>query len=155
MAEIGSSVSVLTLFAIAFFAGLAIQPIVPIAIGASGTLLIVILAVSGMLLIAGAVLAVLAERIFRQENLTANSKEACSELVTWGPYRFSRNPLYLGQFLGTLGIAGLFTNVWQVILLLSVLFYVNFVVVPAEERQLEENFGNAYRQYRAKVRRWI
>jgi protein-S-isoprenylcysteine O-methyltransferase Ste14 len=81
--------------------------------------------------------------------------EVSSRLVTWGPYRFSRNPMYVGLSLLDLGEAGLLRQAWPVLFLPFVVAYVNWVVIPVEERMLGEVFGDAYEHYRRRVRRWM
>jgi len=63
--------------------------------------------------------------------------------------------MYLGLFLFFVGLSAIAVSMWSVLLLLLVLSYVNWVVVPVEERQLEKLFGHAYQNYRRNVRRWI
>jgi protein-S-isoprenylcysteine O-methyltransferase Ste14 len=74
--------------------------------------------------------------------------------VTKGPYRISRNPIYLSAALGYLGI-GIACASW-VLLLCAVLWIVFFnLAIPAEERSLIEQYGDAYRNYMKKTPRWI
>jgi protein-S-isoprenylcysteine O-methyltransferase Ste14 len=81
--------------------------------------------------------------------------EAHSALVTSGPFRFSRNPMYLGLLVIGVG-AALVAGTWLMWLVPVLLFMLdNFVIVPFEERSMERTFGDAYRAYRARVRRWI
>lgn len=76
-------------------------------------------------------------------------------LVTGGPFRFSRNPLYLSLITLYLGIT-LFCNVtWALIILAPVLAFVHWRIVLREEKYLEAKFGDAYRDYKTRVRRWI
>lgn len=76
-------------------------------------------------------------------------------LVRDGPYRYSRNPIYLAIALLYLGINLLLSNLWGVILLPLWLAIVNRGVILPEERYLDERFGEAYRAYRKRVRRWL
>jgi protein-S-isoprenylcysteine O-methyltransferase Ste14 len=81
--------------------------------------------------------------------------EAHSTLVTRGPFRFSRNPMYLGLLVIGLG-AALVAGTWLMWIVPVLLFVLdNFVIVPFEERSMERAFGDAYRAYQASVRRWI
>jgi len=76
-------------------------------------------------------------------------------LVIEGPYRFTRNPMYLGLALLTIAL-GLFLNTWWVIILLvPALVVVQRFVIAREERYLHRRFGAAYDAYRCQVRRWI
>ncbi len=78
-----------------------------------------------------------------------------SSLVLSGPYRWTRNPMYLAMLLVYLGIALLFDVLWALLLSPVVVLLVGRMVIAREERYLEGKFGDEYRQYRAQVRRWI
>jgi protein-S-isoprenylcysteine O-methyltransferase Ste14 len=105
--------------------------------------------------VAGAIIAGWGWLIFRKQRTTTVPGKASSRLVTWGPYRFSRNPMYLGLVIAYLGEAGILKQLWPVILLPLVILYVNFIVIPLEESRLKEVFQEEYEQYRERVRRWI
>jgi len=76
-------------------------------------------------------------------------------IVEAGPYRFTRNPVYLGMFLGLIGLAIAFDNLWLLIMLVPFALLIRYGVVPREEAYLERKFGNVYRGYRSRVRRWL
>ena len=76
-------------------------------------------------------------------------------IVESGPYRFTRNPIYLGMFLGLIGLAIAFDNLWLLIMLVPFALLIRYGVVPREEAYLERKFGNVYRGYRSRVRRWL
>jgi len=76
-------------------------------------------------------------------------------LITGGIYRFSRNPIYLALALLYAGIAVALASIWALTLLIPVLLVMEFGVVRREERYLEAKFGETYRSYRTRVRRWI
>jgi protein-S-isoprenylcysteine O-methyltransferase Ste14 len=81
--------------------------------------------------------------------------EAHSALVTNGPFRFSRNPMYLGLLVIGIG-AALVAGTWLMWLVPVLLFVLdNFVIIPFEEHSMERTFGDAYRAYGSRVRRWI
>ena len=84
-----------------------------------------------------------------------NPFQPTTALVTTGPFRFSRNPLYVGLTLAYLGGALLTNSVWVLALLVPVLLVMHYGVVHREERYLEAKFGDAYRAYRARVRRYL
>ena len=92
---------------------------------------------------------------FRRARTTTVPGQASSQLVTWGPYRFTRNPMYVGLVVAYLGEAGILRQFWPVVLLPLVGAYVNWTVIPVEEAKLKEVFGADYDRYRARVRRWI
>jgi len=76
-------------------------------------------------------------------------------IVEAGPYRFTRNPVYLGMFLGLIGLAIAFENLWLLMMLVAFALVIRYGVVPREEAYLERKFGNVYRGYRSRVRRWL
>jgi len=77
------------------------------------------------------------------------------ELVTYGPYAATRNPMYVGMVTATLGVALLVGA--PLLYAAPVLLFLldNFVVIPFEEAKMERQFGDTYRAYKARVRRWI
>ena len=76
-------------------------------------------------------------------------------LASDGPFRFTRNPLYIAVTGLYLGIALLVNALWPLVLLIPVLAVLRWGVVGREERYLEAKFGEPYRAYKARVRRWI
>jgi protein-S-isoprenylcysteine O-methyltransferase Ste14 len=76
-------------------------------------------------------------------------------IVASGPYRFTRNPIYLGMFLGLIGLAIAFDNLWLLLMLVPFALVIRYGVVVREEDYLERKFGDAYRGYRSRVRRWL
>ena len=76
-------------------------------------------------------------------------------LVTNGPYRRFRNPIYLADCLILLGIAEVTKNVWFVVAAVVFGVLVTWLAILPEERYLERRFGRAYLDYKAKSRRWI
>ncbi|MEE8275698.1 MAG: isoprenylcysteine carboxylmethyltransferase family protein [Alphaproteobacteria bacterium] len=78
-----------------------------------------------------------------------------STLVTDGPYRVSRNPIYIALSLVHIGIAVAVDSPWMLAMLIPALAVVRIGVIAREERYLEASFGDDYRRYRASVRRWL
>ena|ERR1700730_2215345 len=78
-----------------------------------------------------------------------------TSIVETGPYRFTRNPIYLSMFLGLVGLAMAFDSLWLLVMLVPFSLIIRYGVVAREEAYLERKFGDAYRQYRARVRRWL
>lgn len=76
-------------------------------------------------------------------------------IVTDGPYRLTRNPIYVSMVLGFVGVAVTVDSLWLYALVVPFMAVIHFGVVRREERYLEDKFGDAYRRYRASVRRWI
>jgi protein-S-isoprenylcysteine O-methyltransferase Ste14 len=76
-------------------------------------------------------------------------------IVEIGPYRFTRNPIYLGMVLGLIGLAIAFNSLWLLMTLVPFALAIRYGVITREEAYLERKFGDVYRRYRARVRRWI
>lgn len=76
-------------------------------------------------------------------------------IVASGPFRFTRNPIYLGMFTGLAGLAVAFDTLWLLATLMVFYLVIRFGVVPREEAYLARKFGGDYLAYRAHVRRWL
>jgi len=76
-------------------------------------------------------------------------------IVTDGPYKLTRNPIYVSIALGFAGIAVTVDSLWLMALVVPFMAVIQVGVVKREERYLENKFGDAYGSYRASVRRWI
>lgn len=76
-------------------------------------------------------------------------------MVESGPYRFTRNPIYMGMFGGLIGLGIAFDNPWLLAMLAPFALVIRYGVVAREEAYLERLFGEAYRGYRQRVRRWL
>ncbi len=94
-------------------------------------------------------------RLFRRAGTTVPTNQPTSALVSRGPYRFSRNPIYLSMSLLHAGIAITADNIWMLGLLAPVLLIVNYGVIVREEAYLERAFGDEYRAYKTRARRWL
>jgi protein-S-isoprenylcysteine O-methyltransferase Ste14 len=76
-------------------------------------------------------------------------------IVERGPYRFTRNPIYLGMFLALIGLTVALDNFWLLAMLVLFAIVIRYGVVAREEAYLERKFGDVYRSYRSRVRRWL
>src|SRR5262249_23694646 len=74
-------------------------------------------------------------------------------VVRSGPYRFTRNPVYLGMFLGQIGLAIAFDNLWLLVTLVPFALIIRYGVVAREEVYLGRKFSDVYRGYCSRVRR--
>lgn len=81
--------------------------------------------------------------------------DAASVLVSAGVYRFTRNPMYLGMLLVLLGWAVYLSSLPAMVLLPAFVLYLNRFQIAPEERALAARFGDAYEDYRRRVRRWL
>jgi protein-S-isoprenylcysteine O-methyltransferase Ste14 len=78
-----------------------------------------------------------------------------TRIVAHGPYRFTRNPMYVGFALITLGLASLVDSVWLLLAVPIGLVLTDRLVITREERYLARKFGEEYLSYKRRVRRWI
>src|SRR3954447_25307511 len=76
-------------------------------------------------------------------------------IVDTGPYRFTRNPIYLGMMLALVGLAIAFDSAWLLVTLVPFALVICYGVVAREDAYLERRFGEVYRRYRARVGRWL
>lgn len=84
-----------------------------------------------------------------------NPYKVAQALATEGPYRFSRNPIYVAMTGAYIGAALLMDSIWPALVLPLVLLIMHWGVICREEKHLEEKFGESYRAYKNKVRRWL
>jgi protein-S-isoprenylcysteine O-methyltransferase Ste14 len=92
---------------------------------------------------------------FRRARTAIIPFHAASSLVTTGPYRFTRNPMYTGLTIAYVGGALLIGSAWPLILLPAVLIVLFITVIAREERYLSDAFAGEYAAYCARVRRWL
>lgn len=91
----------------------------------------------------------------RQAGTSVQTRMPATAVVTSGPFRFSRNPIYLSASLAFAGIGLAADNVWILALVVPFLAVIRYGVISREERYLEAKFGEEYRRYKASVRRWL
>jgi protein-S-isoprenylcysteine O-methyltransferase Ste14 len=96
-----------------------------------------------------------AARSFRAAGTPVPGNLPTTTIVCTGPFRFSRNPIYLAFSLLQLGIALWMNSLWLVLTLLVAVAVMSLVVIPREERYLEARFPSEYSAYKASVRRWL
>jgi protein-S-isoprenylcysteine O-methyltransferase Ste14 len=92
---------------------------------------------------------------FRRAGTSMIPFNPTTALVTSGPYRFTRNPMYVGMALLYAGLALALGVVWALIALPAVILVVDRLVIAREEPYLERKFGSEYTGYKARVRRWV
>lgn len=103
----------------------------------------------------GLTTALLGMMAFRRAQTAIFPNRDASRLVMSGPYRRTRNPMYTGLSLAYTGLSLMLSVGWALVTLpLALLALYRFVIVR-EERYLAQAFGNEYRQYKQKVRRWL
>ncbi len=96
-----------------------------------------------------------AVRTFRTAGTPVPGNRPTSTIVRTGPYRFSRNPIYLSFSLLQLGVACWANSLWLLVSLIPALALMSLVVIPREEHYLETHFPSDYVPYKASVRRWL
>ena len=108
-----------------------------------------------VLMLLGFAMATWAAKTFRKAGTSYQLHGESSALTTSGPFRISRNPMYLAMVIWTAGLAVLLGSLTA--FLFPILFFVlaNFLIIPPEERTLEKVFGEQYISYRQHVRRWL
>ena len=110
---------------------------------------------AGLLLASGITFCVWSIGLFRRLKTSLVPVKPTTALVLRGPYRLTRNPMYLGLLCLYLAAALWLNMVWALVLVPIVIGIVQHSVIKKEERYLEQQFGEPYRQYKAQVRRWI
>ena len=108
-----------------------------------------------VLTIAGVALVLAAAGLFRKRNTNVKPWQPATTLVTSGLYRATRNPMYLGMSLLYAGLALILDSILALVLLPVVLIVIRTHVIAREEHYLEARFGDDYRSYRQRVRRWF
>ncbi len=107
------------------------------------------------LIVIGFALAAVSVRAFAFAGTEVVPGRPSTALVTTGPYKITRNPIYIGFTLVYFGLAIVLTSAWVLLLLIPVLVVLQRGVVEREEAYLERQFGRAYRSYQAHVPRWL
>ncbi len=142
------------IFAFTIVGGLLLQRLRPLLIAPPGA--VFGLRVAGWLLMAlGSALAVWALMALLRVGTSPIPLRPTRALAASGPYRFSRNPMYAGMTVVCVGIALTVNTVWLLAALVPALLLLRSAVIAKEERYLSERFGEAYRDYCARVRRWL
>ena len=109
----------------------------------------------GLLVVLAATLFTWSIKTFRSAGTPVPGNQPTTIVVKVGPYRVSRNPIYLAFSLFQTGIALAINDAWILITLLPAIAIISLVVIPREERYLEAHFGKEYATYKASVRRWL
>ena len=108
-----------------------------------------------VLLVAGLVVTIVSANAFARAGTAIRPFEESSVLVVSGCYRFTRNPMYLGMLLVLLGVAVLLGSATPFLVPLLFAWLIQQRFIRHEEAMLEERFGDEYRAFRARVRRWL
>jgi len=131
--------------------GLALQWLLPLRLGGGGARLAL-----GLALIAASVAAGgWTLTWMRRTHQDPDPRKPSPELILGGPFRWSRNPIYVGMALLQAGIGVAAGNAWLLLLLAPLMLILQRNVIEREEEYLGHKFGDAYAAYRASVRRWL
>lgn len=111
---------------------------------------------AGFLILAcGVGLVVSARILFKRTRQSPIPWKPTPELILQGPYRFTRNPMYVGVTLFVIGLGLVLNNLWISLFAVAALLVVHFIAVLPEERYLAEKFGESYQSLLAQVRRYL
>ena len=94
-------------------------------------------------------------RVLSRAHTPVDPMKPTTALVTEGPFRYSRNPIYLALTLLYLGVGFPVKALWILLLVVPVLLVIRYGVIAREEAYLTRKFGDVYHQYTAQVRRWL
>lgn len=109
----------------------------------------------GVLTIAGVLLFGSTLKEFSRANTSVNHRRPTTTVITRGPFRITRNPVYGSMTMLFIGIATLIDGLWILAMVIPAVLIVHFIVILKEEAFLEREFGDTYRHYKKSVRRWI
>jgi protein-S-isoprenylcysteine O-methyltransferase Ste14 len=112
-------------------------------------------ALGGVIVCAGVALIAWAVGLFRRTGQDPAPWKPSPSMIANGPYRFTRNPMYVGMTLVQLGVGVAVNDLWIALLAPVALLGVHFIAVLPEEAYLSERFGGDYETYRAAVRRYL
>ena len=108
-----------------------------------------------LFLIIGGVLNIWADQIFKKSQTTIKPGEKPTTFIKTGPYKFSRNPMYLGVALLLIGIGFILGSVTSFLGFILFIILIEVIFIPEEEKNLQAQFGEEYEAYKQKVRKWI
>lgn len=143
------------LFLAALLLGVAADHLLPLPVPRIGLAHWVSASIAGSLILIGTAIFVAGVRNFSSAATPVQGTKPTRALVTTGIHGWSRNPIYLGMFLvyGGIGIAA--RSPWILVLTLPLALTIRYGVVAREEAYLEQRFADVYRDYKARVRRWV
>jgi protein-S-isoprenylcysteine O-methyltransferase Ste14 len=133
--------------------GLVANQYYPLPFSSSGTIVVLILGL--VTITSGLSVGAIALRAMTRAGVSPLPWRTPGKLVVDGPFRFSRNPLYVSLTLMYIGISVAVNTFWPLPLLVFAVAIVDRRTILREERLLEKTFGEEYRRYKARVRRWI
>lgn len=139
------------IYAVGFLIGYLIDRRVPLSLPHGG----IIDFIGGLLVGLAIVLFIVAISEMRSSGTTIMPYRSTTSIVETGPFKYTRNPIYLADALFYIGLAVMLHTIWPLILLPVVLVVIDRGVIAREEAYLSRKFGDEYQSYRARVRRWV
>jgi protein-S-isoprenylcysteine O-methyltransferase Ste14 len=140
------------LWALAVLAGLLLHWVVPLPFLPAS---VPVRWLGGPVFVSGLALAIWAIVTMTRAGSNVPTNMPTTAIVHTGPYRLTRNPIYLGMFIGLVGLAIAFDSLWLLGMLVPFALIIRQGVVLREEAYLDRKFGHTYVQYRRRVRRWL
>jgi protein-S-isoprenylcysteine O-methyltransferase Ste14 len=134
-----------------FFVALLLQWFVPIHVFSGLT----VKCIGALIALISGILALSGFRAMHKIGTNIDVRKPALAIVSIGPFRYTRNPLYLSLVLLYIGVALFFDMVWLLALLVPIVLVIHYGVIRREERYLEGKFGESYLEYKKRVRRWI
>ena len=142
------------LFPACLILGIVLDHVLPLPFSLPETTLIRWTASSGLIVLGVVIFAASIRNFFRAGTPVPGNRPVRA-LVTSGIHGLSRNPIYVGMFLIYAGIGVAALSPWTLVIVLPIAIIMRYGVVAREEVYLERRFGDAYRDYKARVRRWL
>lgn len=105
--------------------------------------------------IAGVILNLWADSLFKKLNTTVKPDQRPSVLIDYGPFKISRNPMYLGMTLMLIGAGIILGSITSFIGAIFFIAAMEYYFIPEEEKAMQETFGDEYVKYKDKVKRWL
>ncbi len=93
--------------------------------------------------------------LMRRSGQSENPWKPTTEILERGPYRYTRNPMYLQMVVGCVGVAVILGNLWILLLAAACAWALQVLAILPEEEYLERKFGDRYLTYKRRVRRWL
>ena len=143
-----------TLLAIGFLAGWLLHRVRPLAL-VPGARVPALVVAGWVLILAGLSFTFWGMLTFARARTSIMPNRPASRVVTGGPYRFSRNPMYVGLTAAYLGLSVLANSAWPIIFLPIAIALLTSLVIRREEQYLARAFGADYDEYARRVRRWL
>ncbi|MCD6308306.1 MAG: isoprenylcysteine carboxylmethyltransferase family protein [Candidatus Latescibacteria bacterium] len=108
-----------------------------------------------LLIIFGATINLWTDSLFKKAGISVKPADSPASFETGGPFRISRHPMYLGMVSVLLGVAALFGSLVTFLFPVLFIIFMELAFIPMEEAHCEQEFGDRYREYKGRVRRWI